>query len=89
VRLDAEDAQRAAALKRSGVKLSDIVREAIRAEHARRLGSVRTGWTARNIMAKIYEECPDPPGLPARSYEVSDRRAATAAIVRKLRKGRE
>jgi hypothetical protein len=89
VRLDAEDARRASALKRAGVQLSRIVREAIRAEHDRRLGSERTGRAARDIMAQIYADCPDPPDLPARSYEVSDRKAAKRAIVRKLRKGRE
>lgn len=88
VRLSADDERRAKALKRAGVQLSNIVREAIRAEHERRLGRRSARESAREVMATIYAAHPDPPGLPARRYAVEDRRAARQAIVAKLRKDR-
>lgn len=88
VRLSAEDERRAKALKRAGVQLSNIVREAIRAEHERRLGRRSERESAREVMAKIYAAHPDPPDSPARPYAMDDRRAARQAILAKLRKGR-
>jgi len=85
VRLDPEDARRVAALKRAGVKLAPIVRDAIRAEHERRLGGKLAGRKARAIMEAIYAETPDPPGLRQRSYDVRDARSARRAIRRKIR----
>jgi hypothetical protein len=85
VRLDAEDARRAEALKRAGVPLSRIVREAIRAEHERRLGASVRGRRASEIMAEIYAAFPDPAGLPARSLDTRNRSQVRRAIVGKLR----
>jgi hypothetical protein len=88
VRLDAEDERRAKALKRAGVQLSRIVREAIRAEHERCLGAGAVRGAAREVMARIYAAHPDPPKLRPRRYAIDDRRASRRAILRKLRKGR-
>jgi hypothetical protein len=38
------------------------------------------------MIRRILDEHPDPPDLPPRDYDVRDRRAARAAIVRKLRR---
>jgi hypothetical protein len=35
---------------------------------------------------RMFDEHPDPPDLPARNYDVHDRRAARAAIVRRRRR---
>jgi hypothetical protein len=40
------------------------------------------------VVERIFEEYPDPVGLPTRDYDVHDRRAARNAIVRKLRGSR-
>lgn len=88
VRLDAEDERRAKALKRAGVQLSRIVREAIRAEHQRRLGGGTARGAASAVMANIYAAYPDPPGVRSRRYATDDREAARRAILRKLRKRR-
>ena len=84
VRLTPEDARRAAALRKSGVPISRLVREAIRVEYDRRLPRRR----ASDVMAEIYADHPDPPGLRPRQYDVTDRAAARRAIVKRLRRRR-
>jgi len=87
VRLDADDARLVSQLRQAGVEISGIVREAIRAEHGRRVGR-RGRPRPAEVMAAIYAAHPDPPGLPRRRYDMRDRRAARRAIVRKLRRVR-
>jgi len=82
VRLDAARLRKALALRERGVALSDVVREAI----DQRYGELQT--TTRNdvkaVVRRIFDEHPDPPDLPARTYDVHDRAAARRAIVRGL-----
>jgi hypothetical protein len=82
VRLDAARLRKAHALRQRGVVLSDVVREAI----DERYGQLQT--TARGdvkgIVRRIFEEHPDPPDLPGRTYDVHDRAAARRAIVRSI-----
>src|SRR5262249_21193997 len=87
VRLDANRLRKAQALRARGMTLSEVVREAIdeRVSALRSSGSRPDVWT---IVRPIFEQYPDPPGLPRRDYDVHDRRAARAAILRKLRTGR-
>jgi hypothetical protein len=83
VRLDQERLRRARKLKQSGIALSDVVREAI----DQRFEALRDREKPRDveaIMMRLLEQYPDPPGLPPRPYDVADRKAARAAIVRKL-----
>jgi hypothetical protein len=57
-----------------------------------RLVNVRLASSRRNveaIMKQIYEQYPDPPGLPPRDYDVHDRNEARASIRRKLRRKRQ
>lgn len=83
VRLDQERLRKARKLKESGIALSDVVREAIdqRFEALRELKKPRN---VEAIMTRLCEQYPDPQGLPARTYDVADRKSARAAIVRKL-----
>jgi hypothetical protein len=87
VRLDEEHLRKVRMLRESGVALSDVVREAIdeRFEALRRSTSQQD---VRAIVHRAFEQHPDPPDLPARDYDVHDRRAARAAILRKLRPAR-
>ena len=82
VRLDAARLRKALALRERGVALSDVMREAI----DERYGQLQT--TARSdvkaVVQRIFDEHPDPPGLPTRTYDVHDRAAARRAIVRKI-----
>jgi len=86
VRLTPEDARRATALRESGVPISRLVREAIRAEYDRRLPRRRPRQRASVVMAEIYAAHPDPPDLPLRDYDVGDRATARRAIVKILRR---
>jgi hypothetical protein len=83
VRLDSERFRKAQRLRERGVRLSDVVREAID-ERFLRLHS-ETEPDVKTLIRRIYERYPDPPDLPPRGYDVHDRRAARQAIVRKLR----
>jgi len=87
VRLGPDDARMAAALRSDGVRLSDVVRDAIRDTYERRLRGRRQRRRPSAILAEIYAAYPDPPGSPARDYDVHDRRATRDAIRRKLRRG--
>jgi hypothetical protein len=84
VRLDAERLRKAQTLRERGVTLSDVVREAIDERFAA-LSRSDFRADARTIVRRIFEQYPDPQDLPRRDYDVHDRRAARAAIVRGLR----
>jgi hypothetical protein len=88
IRLDTADARKAALLRSEGVEISSLVREAIRAEYARRKASRKDRRPAAEILAEIYARNPAPPGEPPRDYDVHDRRQAREAILRKLKRGR-
>ena len=83
VRLDSERLRKARVLRERGVKLSDLVREAID-ERFMRLRSEQQP-DVRTSIRRIFEQYPDPAGLPPRDSDVHDRRAARQAILRKLR----
>ncbi len=86
VRLDPERLRKARALRERGVRLSDVVREAIDEQFLR----LRPGpqADAKALIRRIFEQYPDPPGLPPRGYDVHGRGAARQAILRKLRPAR-
>jgi hypothetical protein len=42
----------------------------------------------RTLIKRIFEQYPDPAGLPLRDYDVHDREVARRAILRKLRPDR-
>jgi len=83
VRLDADRVRKARKLRERGVVLSDVVREAIDERFLELRSKSRPDVKA--IVRRIFEQYPDPADLPPRDYDVHDRRAARAAIVRKLR----
>ena len=86
VRLDSERLRKAQTLRERGVNLSDVVREAID-ERFLQLRSEREP-DVKTLMRRIFEQYPDPAGLPLRNYDVHDRRAARGAILRKIRSAR-
>ena len=87
VRLDEERFRKARKLRESGVVLSDLVREAID-ERFEQVSGPRTPRDLEALMARIFEQYPDPPDLPAPGYDVHDRTEARNAIRRRLRRGR-
>jgi hypothetical protein len=86
VRLDSERFRKAQRLRESGVRLSDVVREAIDERFLRLRPEPQPD--VKTLIRRIFERYPDPPDLPLRGYDVHDRRAARQAILRKLRKTR-
>jgi hypothetical protein len=85
VKLNPEDARKAAALRKDGVLISTLVREAIRAEYDRRRPPKRDKRKPSEIVEEIIARYPTPPGTPPRDYNVHDRHEAREAILRKLR----
>lgn len=84
VRLDSDDARRASELRRAGVQISRLVRDAIRTEHDQRVGKRGKRPRASEVMARIYAEHPDPIGLPRQRLNLRDRRAVRRVIVARL-----
>lgn len=85
VRLDADRLRKAQTLRKRGVALSDVVREAIDERFAE-LRQPESQPDVRTIIRRIFERYPDPPDLPRRNYDVHDRRAARGAILGKIRR---
>jgi hypothetical protein len=85
VRLSPDDARRAAELREEGIQISDVVREAIRAEYLRR----RTRKPGRRrpslIVKEILEALPDPEGAAPRTVDATDRHAVRRHIASRLR----
>lgn len=82
VRLDSERVRKARVLRERGIRLSDVVREAID-ERFMRLRADQTS-DVQAMIGKLFEQYPDSDTLPPRDYDVHDRRAARQAILRKL-----
>jgi hypothetical protein len=84
VRLDEQYLRKAAKLRAEGVALSDLVREAIDTKYDQVI-RCRNNDDPAAVLARIFEQWPDPPDLLPVEYNVHDRKGARAAIVRKLR----
>jgi hypothetical protein len=84
VRLEAQDAAKANALQAEGVKLSTVVRDAIRAEYDRRLARARSGVELARALKEMHERNPVPDSVPPIPVDVTNRKAASAYIRGKL-----
>jgi hypothetical protein len=84
VRLDPEDVRRAKALRKAGVPISELVRDAIRTEYERRVASARRKKRASRVVAEILASLPDAPDVAERTFDTSDRRAVKRHIRAKL-----
>ena len=87
VRLDEERVRKARRLRKTGVVLSDLVREAID-ERFEELNAHRKPRDVQAVVRRIFEQYPDPPNLPAPAYNVHDPKEARQAILSKLRRRR-
>lgn len=88
VRLGPVDARLAAELRERGVQLSRIVREAIRAAHGQQVNPRATRRRPSAVVAAIYAEFPDPPGLARLCDDLRDRRSVRRAITARMRRTR-
>ena len=84
VRLGPEDAMKVRVLRKRGVELSSLVRQAVRAEYAKRIG-VGSGRDAVAMVREIYSEHPPQKASP-RTFDVHDRRAFSVAFRHHLQK---
>ena len=81
--LDEEQLQGVRKLDAAGIPFSDLVREAINRRYKQVAGSSRHHDVIA-IMNRIHKECPDPPDLPLRDYDVHNRTEARRAILHKV-----
>lgn len=88
VRLDEDRVRKVRALRDKGVVLSELVREAIDAKFEAAVQAEHPRDMTR-MMHDLFERYPDPIDLPARDYDVHDRRAARAAVRDKLSRKRD
>jgi hypothetical protein len=86
VRLDSDRLRKARALREHGIRLSDVVREAIDQRFLQLHSEPPSD--AKTLIRRIFEMYPDPADLPPRGYDVHDRRSARQAILRKLRRAK-
>jgi len=87
VRLSEEESRMADRLRAAGVPISTLVRNALRAEYARRIERPEEGQ-ALEILRRILNELPDPPDLAARNFSIRDRRAVQRHIAERLVRAR-
>jgi hypothetical protein len=83
VRLDEEHLRKVQRLRHEGVVLSELVREAIDARYEA-LTAEEQPFDAGAVIERLFADHPDPDDLPARGYDVHDRRAAREAIRRRM-----
>jgi post-segregation antitoxin (ccd killing protein) len=85
VRLDPEDQRLADELRADGLPISKLVRDAIRAEHERRLGAKRRKAKPSAIVADLFKRFPDQAGDRGHAIDTTDRRAVQKYIGSRLR----
>jgi hypothetical protein len=88
VRLDEERLWKARRLREDGLALSTLVREAID-ERFDQVSRTKTSREIRDVINCTFNRYPDPAGIPPRTYDAHDRKAARDAINRKLRRRAE
>lgn len=86
VRLAPEDQRLAQDLRDEGVELSGIVRDAIRTEHARRIGKRARRPKPSAVVRALIEAHPAPVGSRPTRPDPRDRRAVQAFVAATLRK---
>jgi len=85
IRLNADDVARVRALRARGVRLSYLVRKAIRAEHDRRT-RIPAGKNAEEALAKIYAEHPAAKAGERQRFDLHHRTRFQKAVARHLRR---
>ena len=88
VRLGPEDARIVSELRRDGEQISRLVRDALHSAYTTRQATAGMRRRPSEVMAAIYAEHPDPPGLRRRRVDLKDRRSVRRAIVRAMKRPR-
>lgn len=85
VRLDPDDAKKAAELRAAGVMVSNVVRAAIRREHARLVGGRSGSQRPSDFVREVIASTPDDDASSERAVDARDRKAVARHIAAKLR----
>jgi hypothetical protein len=85
VRLGPEEQRLAEELRAEGIPVSKLVRQAIRDEHARRIGGRKSRRKPSELVASLFEEFPDARGAKGHGIDTTDPRAVRAFIAKRLR----
>jgi hypothetical protein len=88
VRLGPDESRIMAELRREGVQISRLVRDALHSAYTARQATAGIRRRPSEAMAAIYSEHPDPPGLPRRRVDLRDRSSTRRAIVRAMKRPR-
>jgi hypothetical protein len=86
VRLGPDESRIVAELRRDGVQISRLVREALHSAYTARQANADIRRRPSEAMEAIYSEYPDPPGLPRRRVDLRDRPSMRRAIVRAMKR---
>ncbi|MFL5451634.1 MAG: hypothetical protein ACJ78V_07000 [Myxococcales bacterium] len=86
VRLGPDESRIVAELRRDGVQISRLVRDALHSAYRARQATRATRRRPSEMMAAIYSELPDPPGLPRRRVDLGDRQSMRRAILRAMKR---
>lgn len=84
VRLDAKDKRLADELRDHGIPISQIVRQAIRTEHARHIAKRGRKQKPSELIADLFEQFPDAPRAKGHGFDTTDRRAVQSSIAARL-----
>ena len=87
VRLSDDDAAKVADLRRQGVELSEVVREAVRTRHSALRPALKPG-DVRPLLDSIYARHPLEDDRERPAVETTDRRAVRRLIRKKLQRRR-
>jgi Arc/MetJ-type ribon-helix-helix transcriptional regulator len=88
IRLSSEDLAKVRDLRKQGVNVSELLRDAVRAEHQRRTPRRHSKRDLQTILAGIYAKYPDPKDRPPKTVNPHDRHAFREMIRNKVRRGR-
>jgi hypothetical protein len=86
VRLGPDESRIVAELRRDGVQISRLVREALHSAYTARQATAGVRRRPSEVMTAIYSEDPDPPGLPRRRVDLRDRGSVRRSIVRAMKR---
>ena len=86
--MSSEDLAKVRDLQKQGVNVSELMRDAIRAEHQRRAPRRYTKRQVDAILGEIHSKYPDPKDRPPKSVNPHDRRAFREMIRNKVRGNR-
>ena len=86
VRLGPDETRIVTELRRDGIQISKLVREALHSAYRARQASSDKPQDPRDIMERIYAEFPDPPHSRRSRVDLRDHRSVRRAILRAMKR---